>query len=516
MNNYLLAHASNGGEALSESLNFTAPTMAGYARRRSHRALPPLGGSEYGLQGSSRTTTMRFRISGDEFLDPSTLCLKFRVTNTNAGNQLIMVAPAYCFFRRMRVLINGYQVEEIDDYNRTCALVDACSDRNAVYAARVKQGFWNDQVGCNKVAGTVNDSTRTFVVPFRASGLFNNWGNKFLPMKYLPQVDIELETASLDDVALCLEPSALAGAGATTDNKLTAANIIIDDVRVMYDTVMLDSSIEDEFYKHLEAGNTLDIPFSTWRNTRQQMTPNNFSLQVAANVKSARSLFFSVIKKNNSDATAGSTEELWYSPAASGGNNALGIVPGKGPTSAAAGIFYRHAINNFEVQVGNQTMPDSPITSLAEFYHYLQVAWNKHNSYSDPLGISYQEYRSDRTGDYTQTLGNVQSEDWGLNELGPYPVATTLIKTDGTAATATANENILNVYKAVKNLNSKFIVGLNLERLLDLAYSGVDLANEVISIRGTCKDEVATASIMLHYNAILRIGRGTCDVLERG
>jgi hypothetical protein len=136
MNNFLLAHAAAGNETLSESLNFVAPAMAGYARKLMHRTLPPQGGSDYGPQGSGRTTTIRFRMSGDEFLDPSTLAIKFKVTNANVNNPLLHVAPMYCYFSRFRVLINGYTCEEISDFHRTCALIDACSSRESVYQQR--------------------------------------------------------------------------------------------------------------------------------------------------------------------------------------------------------------------------------------------------------------------------------------------------------------------------------------------------------------------------------------------
>lgn len=509
MNNYLLAHASNGGEALSESLTFTSPAIASYARRRSHRNMPPLGGSDYGLQGSGRTTTIRLRVSGDEFLDPSTLALKFTVINANRNNPLVHVAPMYCYFKRFRVLINGYVVEEIDDFHRTCAMIDACSSRDAVYAQRMKQGWFLDQVGQDLNQAAINENSETFVVPFRASGLFNNLGNKWLPLKYLPQIDIELETCVIDDCLYCLNPTN----NGTATNAVSASDITITNVRLMYDTVMLDSGIEDQFYKHLESGGTLDIPFATWRNTRQVMTANNFSVLVSANVKSARSLFFSVIKNNT---TTGELDTGVVTSIA-----ALGLPAGLQATSGAAGQFYQHGLTNVEVQVGNQIIPDNPITSTAEFYHYLSVAWNKHHTYSDPLGITWQEYVNDRSGPYTASMGlsNVTA-DLALTDLGPYPLPSHLC-TDagaplltGTAVNGAASVDV-DVYRAVRNYGSRFIVGLNLERFLDLFASGVDLSNEIINIRGTCKGEAATASIMLHYNCILQIGRGVINVLER-
>jgi hypothetical protein len=504
MNNYLTAHAAAGNEGLSESLNFTAPQMAGYARKRAHRTLPPQGGAEYGVQGSGKTTTIRFRISGDEFLDPSTLAIKFKVSNSKATNPLLHVAPMYGYFQRFRVLINGYTVEEISDFHRTCSLIDACSSRDGVYQQRCKQGWWGDAIGRNAAGGLVTDNEETFVVPFRASGLFNNFGNKFLPLKYIPQMDIELELASLDEILLCLNPLQNAGAG----TGIVASDITISDVRLLFDTIMLDSSIEDQFYQHLEAGNTLDIPFASWRNTRQVMTANNFYVQTACNVKSARSIFFSVIKNNT---TTGNPEDMDVNEVAV--LAPTGLLAAMAPTTGAAGMFYRHGIKNLEIQVGSNVYPDSPVSSTAEFFHYLSVAWNKHHTYSDPLGITWQEYNNDLSGPYTQSFGNFGTSDLALTDLGPYPSSSRL--NDGTVALNAVTNTNLDTYAAVRNYQSRFIVGFNLEKLLDMYASGLSLENDVIQIKCDCKGTAATASIMLHYNCILRVGRGTIDLLER-
>lgn len=516
MEKFLLAHAQEK-ETLSDSLNFQAPAAAFYGRRRNHRAMPPLGGSEYGLQGSGKTTSLRFRLSGDEFVDASTVCLKFKVSNANANNPLMLAAPAYCFFRRLRISINGYQVEEVDDFHRTCSLIDSCSSRDGVYAQKTKQGWWLDQIGkdvANTADGTIQrDNEEVFVVSLKGSGLLNNEGNKFLPLKYLPQIDLELETATIDEALYCLNPVQ----SATPAHVVSASDITLSDVRLMYDVIMLDTGIEDKFYQHLENGGTLDIPFATWRNSRQVMTANNFSVQVAANVKSARSLFFSVIKKNEQTANAEDVD-----PGVISVVSPTGLLAGMKPTTAASGQFYKHGVSNFQVQVGNQTMPDQPVSHSAEFMHYLQVAWNKHHSYVDPIGITWQEYNNDLSGPYTVSSTTSDTTDIGLVDLGPYPVPTRL--SDGTGAAYSGGSNVtqgdlnnvrVNTYHALRNYTSKFIVGLNLEKLLDLHYSGMDLQNEVISITGKCKSTAAVCSVMLYYNAVLRIGKNTTDLLER-
>lgn len=494
MNNYLLAHAEKGNDTLSESLRFESPDTALYVRRRHHRQNPPLGGSEYSPPGGGKTSVIKFRVSGDEFLDPSTLAVKFTVENKNTTQPLVHVSPMHCYFSRLRVLVNGYTVEEIQDFHRVCSLIDACSPRDNVYNTRAKKGFWMDTVGQDADGTTDVDNVRSFVVPLIASGIFNNEGNKFLPLKYLPQVDIELEIAPVDDFLLMLKPDTAAS------GSVAASDIVIKNVKLFYDTIMLDSTVENGFYNHLEKGGMLDIPFSTWRNSRVQINNQTaFNVQALANVKSARSLFVSVIKKN--DAPVGNADAT--------------TITNQLRTSGSAGMFYRHGIQNLDVQVGNLSYPDSPISDLAEFYHYLSVAMNKHHTYSDGLGITLTEYNNDLTSlfNYSKNQGNAANID-----LGPYPNALISRNYSGaTAAEGTSNEWRNDILAAKNNYGSRFIIGFNLEKLLDKWMTGVSLESEVISVncRNCSAAANAAVSLMLHYNAVLRIGKNQVDLLER-
>jgi hypothetical protein len=311
-------------------------------------------------------------------------------------------------------------------------------------------------------------------VPFRASGLFNNINNKFLPLKYIPQLEIEFELAGIDDFLLCLNPSS----SATPAHRIAASDITVSDGRLLYDTILLDSGIEDKFYKHLEAGGTLDLPFSTWRNTRQVITNGSFAVQTAANVKSAKSVFFSVIKKNEQLIDGAADEDRDFNITSALATTGLAAV--MQPTAGAAGMFYRNGLQNLELQLGSNIYPDSPVSSTAEFFHYLEVAWNKQNSYVDPIGITWQEYNNDKSGPYTPGEGNqFGTSDLALTDLGPYPVVPALTATP-----------LLDHYAAVRNYGSRFICGFNLERLLDSFYSGISLENEVISVKADCKQNV--------------------------
>ena len=68
---------------------------------------------------------MKFNITGDQWLDPSTFRVAFQLNNhngSNSSNVPIMVQPLSCnpalFFRRARLICGGQVVEDIDSFNR--------------------------------------------------------------------------------------------------------------------------------------------------------------------------------------------------------------------------------------------------------------------------------------------------------------------------------------------------------------------------------------------------------------
>ena len=68
---------------------------------------------------------MKFNLTGDQWLDPSTFRVAFQLNNNN-GNTAegfqIMVQPLSwnpaVFFRRARLICGGHVIEDIDDFNR--------------------------------------------------------------------------------------------------------------------------------------------------------------------------------------------------------------------------------------------------------------------------------------------------------------------------------------------------------------------------------------------------------------
>ena len=79
------------------------------------------GGNSYSPNG---VKVMKFNITGDQRLDPSTFRLMFQLNNnnSNAAGSPIYVQPLSwnpaVFFRRARLICGGQVVEDIDNLNR--------------------------------------------------------------------------------------------------------------------------------------------------------------------------------------------------------------------------------------------------------------------------------------------------------------------------------------------------------------------------------------------------------------
>ena len=81
-----------------------------------------VGGNIY--KPTSGQRLIRFNISSEDFLDPSTLRIMFDIVNTadpvSTGSARILypISPAHGFFSRARLLSRGQVVEDISQYNR--------------------------------------------------------------------------------------------------------------------------------------------------------------------------------------------------------------------------------------------------------------------------------------------------------------------------------------------------------------------------------------------------------------
>ena len=96
---------------LIDSLSFRLQPGASYVtNRRSVSFFPQESNIYKPLQG---TKVIKINLTGDGWLDPSTVQLQFNIKNSDNANPLYLLGGPHAFFRRMRILCNGTIVEDI-------------------------------------------------------------------------------------------------------------------------------------------------------------------------------------------------------------------------------------------------------------------------------------------------------------------------------------------------------------------------------------------------------------------
>ena len=108
---------ANGVEdKLIDGLSFKMQPGASYVIERKSVTYHPQGSNIYSPDVG--TKLIRILLTGDNWLDPSTLRVMFDLNNISLTGNLRPLSGPWSFFRRMRILVAGQLVEDIDQYNR--------------------------------------------------------------------------------------------------------------------------------------------------------------------------------------------------------------------------------------------------------------------------------------------------------------------------------------------------------------------------------------------------------------
>ena len=110
-------HAQSVDDALIGGLSYKLKAGASHVTNRRSVSYFASGGNTYSPNG---VKVMKFKLAGDQWLDPGTFRVAFQLNNNNGVNirvQPLSWNPAV-FFRRARLICGGQVVEDIDDFNR--------------------------------------------------------------------------------------------------------------------------------------------------------------------------------------------------------------------------------------------------------------------------------------------------------------------------------------------------------------------------------------------------------------
>ena len=183
---------ANGIEdKLIDGLSFKLHPGASYVTDRRSVTYHPQGSNIY--KPSAGTKLIRILLTGDNWLDPSTLRVQFTINNdeTVTKNLYVLGGP-HCFFRRMRILCSGQLVEDIDQYNRIHEMMSILtSGESKGNNATEALGYnWDSDATSRDYNPAINPGQGLTVLFKPLSGLLNQ--NKMLPIRYAP-ITIELE-----------------------------------------------------------------------------------------------------------------------------------------------------------------------------------------------------------------------------------------------------------------------------------------------------------------------------------
>jgi hypothetical protein len=347
-------HAQSVDDALIGGLSYKLKAGASYVTNRRSVSFFPQGGNSYSPNG---VKVIKFNLTGDQWLDPSTFRIHFQLNNDNPALALEPLSwnPAV-FFRRVRLLGGGQVIEDIDSFNRLSMMLQSvASEKEQMSIAAEGFGSYDERVALpaddhrktflsadHDKAGAVGESRRVLFKPHL--GLLNQ--DKLIPIRYLPlQIELELVSNSTD----CVYVSALHSSSWT-----------ISDCQVKCDLLTLDNALDNEYAALLLSGKSLPINFSSWNHTVQQTGGDkNFSVNISRALTRLKSVFVT-LHKEGADAYLKECNQF-YHPALNYN------VP-----------FNNHSEHQYWIQIGSQKWPEYPILSSSESYYQLQKTVGPH------------------------------------------------------------------------------------------------------------------------------------------
>ena len=352
-------HAQSIDDALIGGLSYKLKAGASYITNRRSVSYFASGGNSYSPTG---VKVMKFNLTGDQWMDPSTFRIMFQLNNIgNAGvdpngqQPLKELEPLSwnpaVFFRRARIICGGVVVEDIDSFNRLSLMVTALKTEEEQRQIAL-EGFGSYDTkftdGTNDIrasyriedydrSGDVKLSRRVIFKPL--FGLFSQ--DKLLPLRYCP-IQLELELVnSLADVIVVRDP-------VTHTDQWN-----ISDIQCKCDLLTLDNSLDNEYASHLLSGKSLPINFATWSHTNQSTNMDkNFSANIHRALSRLKSIFVTLTH----------ADTMQYKEA----NNFFH------PTAVTLSDNYNpNDEHTFQVQIGSKVMPEYPMWSGGETLYQL-------------------------------------------------------------------------------------------------------------------------------------------------
>ena len=379
------AMANSVEDYLIEGLSFKLSPGASYVTDRRSVSYFVAGSNAY--QSGSGARVIRINLTGEGWLDPSTVRLVYTLVNTD-GTEAKLLRPlsgAWSFFRRARCLVGGAIIDDIDYYNRVHEMLHVLTSKNnrdnddiEGYGVRWDDyetyGDWGTGLSGIKGGSTNNARTVSFKPLF---GVLNQ--AKYVPLSWCPMMmEFEIVNNATDAVA-----SINAGSNFTSTNTSTAWQI--QDVRIVCDVVTLDSALQNSYAEHVLSGKNLPINYSTYISQFQTLTSSDFAVNVSRAVSRLKSVFVTF--------DGGHTEGAENSTLIHKTFNSF-LHPMSGGDYKVGDYQYSKELQ-WQIQIGSKMFPEYPARSLAETFYQLKKALGIHGSAFHSISVTPEQYRTD-------------------------------------------------------------------------------------------------------------------------
>ena len=382
-------------DTLLQSLSYKLGGTSNYITNRRMCTFNASGSNVY--SPASGTRILRFRLSGDDFLDTDSVRVQFDVRNAGTHNLRPLNRP-HAFFSRFRLSAGGIVIEDCMDFARCSELLQLCRSNNNG-ANDDSEGFGigpNQDLKNDNYLGIPNGDFMTCVLKIHASGIFSS--NKFLPLAYLKSLEIELELSDMSDPIIY--PTAITDTqglygGFTTGN--TSIQWEIVNPTIVCDMITLDSQLQNAFVSHLISGKSLKIPFSTYTSNIQTLLSNDSQINISRSLSSLQTVFISFDKKytytNPETAADGAVlnnhrNTFYLKP----WNNFYNTMSGYKLNDPA--MLKSRDVTYLMLNINSKCYPEYPISSSSLCMHYLRQALKNNSNEVHSIDITGKDYRS--------------------------------------------------------------------------------------------------------------------------
>ena len=375
--------ANSVEDYLIDGLSFKLNPGASYVAERRSVSYFPSGSNIY--QSGSGARVIRVNLTGEGWLDPSTVRLTYTLVNTNgtAAKILRPISGAWSFFRRARCLVGGAIVDDIDYYNRVHEMLHILTsklnrDNDSI------EGFgarWDDDASYNSWTpeyGAAVKGNSARAVSFKPLfGLLNQ--SKYIPLMWSPLMfEFEVVNGATD---------AIAGVGDTLTADNTSTTWQIQDIRVVCDLVTLDSALQNSYAEHVLSGKPLPINYGSYVTQFQTLTSSDFAVSVTRAVSRLKSVFINFDGNHTVDAASGINGFFHRTF-----NTFVGPMYG---TDCVGGEYNYEKELQWQLQIGSKMFPEYPCRSMAETFYQLKKALGIHGSAFHSVAITDEQYRND-------------------------------------------------------------------------------------------------------------------------